>query len=281
MEQHFEKYFVMPKKEEMICDGRLPMVSSTDHEQMGFYFESAWHREPCVIQEEQVAYAYDVLYVFVGQDFEHQEMLRGELSFTIAGHEYVTDKTCMILIPKNTPHGPIRLNKVETPIFTYVGGASKEKVAVSKSRWVMPEGEFTFSNYVLHSNGIDDNEAEQEVLRLHDENNKIIGSFGGVFYGKFRWFRVTTPKDFVFAAESHSHGQPELLNFYSTDPDDPYNLGAKIQMDMLDETYTFDKTVSLFVPPNQPHCPLKILSVDRPFMFFTLMPDCKVYLLDK
>ena len=281
MKQHFKKFFVTADENAMLCDGELPMISSQQHEQMGFYFESAWYREPCVMEEQEVAYAYDMLYAFVGQDFDHQEELCGELSFTIAGHEYVTTKTCMILIPKNTPHGPIRINRVDSPIFFYAGGASKEKVAISQSRWVLPEGEFQFEKYVLHANGIDNNEAEQEVLRLHGEDNQILGGFGGVFYGKFRWFRVTTPDDFMFAAESHSHGQPELLNFYSTDPDDPYNLGATIQMDMLDETYIFDKTVSLFAPSNQPHCPLKILHVDRPFMFFTLMPDCRVYSLDK
>ena len=187
----------------------------------------------------------------------------------------------MVLIPKNIPHGPIRFTRVDRPVFLYAGGASKEKVPVARSRWAAPREPFRFEDYVLHANGIDNNEAEQEVLRLHGEDNRIIGSFGGVFYGKFRWFRVTTPEEFIFAAESHSHGQPELLNFYSTDPDDPYNLGAEIQMDLLDETYSFHRTTSLFVPPNQPHCPLKIRRVDRPFMFFTLMPDCQVYTLDK
>lgn len=280
MTNHFEKYFInAPRK--MRVNGTLAMISSDENPQMGFFFESAWHREPCVIEPEEKAYAFDLLYVFVGQDFENQNELCGELSFTIAEHEYVTDKTCMILVPKNTPHGPIRVNRVDRPFFTYCGGASKERVPESRDRWVMPEGEFRFERYVLHGNGEDNNEAEQEVLRLHGSDNKIIGDFGGVFYGKFRWFRVTTPKDFVFAAESHSHGQPELLNFYSTDPDDPYHLGATISMEMMGERYEFDRTTTVFAPANQPHCPLRIMSVERPFMFFTLMPDCKVYSFDK
>ena len=280
MTNHFEKYFInAPRK--MRVNGTLDMISSDENPQMGFFFESAWHREPCVVEPEEKAYAFDMLYVFVGQDFENQNELCGELSFTIAGHEYVTDKTCMILVPKNTPHGPIRVNRVDRPFFTYCGGASKERVPESRDRWVRPEGEFRFERYVLHGNGEDNNEAEQEVLRLHGSDNKIIGDFGGVFYGKFRWFRVTTPKDFVFAAESHSHGQPELLNFYSTDPDDPYHLGATISMEMMGERYEFDRTTTVFAPANQPHCPLRIMSVERPFMFFTLMPDCKVYSFDK
>lgn len=280
MTNHFEKYFInAPRK--MRVNGTLTMISSDENPQMGFFFESAWHREPCVVEPEEKAYAFDMLYVFVGQDFENQNELCGELSFTIAGHEYVTDKTCMILVPKNTPHGPIRVNRVDRPFFTYCGGASKERVPESRDRWVRPEGEFRFERYVLHGNGEDNNEAEQEVLRLHGSDNKIIGDFGGVFYGKFRWFRVTTPKDFVFAAESHSHSQPELLNFYSTDPDDPYYLGATISMEMMGERYEFDRTTTVFAPANQPHCPLRIMSVERPFMFFTLMPDCKVYSFDK
>lgn len=279
MNQHFGKFFVNAQQSETV-GGKIPMVSSEKNEQMGFFFENAWYCEPCAIETEEKAYAFDMLYAFVGQDFEHQNELCGELSFTIAGHEYVTDKTCMILIPKNTPHGPIKVNRVDKPFFAYCGGASKERVCEDRKRWVMPEGEFKFEKYVLHGNGIDNNEAEQEVLRLHGTDNKIVGDFGGVFYGKFRWFRVTTPDDFTFAAESHSHAQPELLNFFSTDPDDPYNLGAEIEMEMMDEVYSFNQSTSVFIPANQPHCPLRIMHVDRPFMFFTLMPDCKVYSLD-
>ena len=281
MADSVKKYFLHIEENGSETAGNTRLVSSRDHDIIGFYYENAWIREPEVMQSGEVAYAFDMLYAFVGQNREQDRMLGAELSFTIMGHEYITEKTCMILIPKNTPHGPIVIRNVKTPFFFYSGGGSREPVPVDASKWRRPEGDFSFSQYVLHANGIDNNEAEHEVLRLHGEDNQMLGGFGGIFYGKFRWFKITTPEDFIFAAESHSHSHPEILNFYGTDSDHPEDLGAEIAVDMLDETYRFNKSTSLFVPSNQPHCPLKILKVTRPFMFFTLIPDCQVYQLDK
>lgn len=281
MKERFAKFFIRPQEGADLVNGKLPLISSEEHEQMAFHFESAWYREACILEEEEYALAYDELFAFVGQDMEHPDMLGGELSFTIAGREYVTDRTCMILIPKYIPHGAVKINRADRPVFAYIGGSGKEKAAVAREFWKEPVEPFRFEDYVLHANGIDQNEAEQEVLRLHGEDNRMLGGFGGDFYGKFRWFKITTPEDFIFAAESHSHGQPELLNCYSTDPDDPYELGAEVEMEIQGEKHRFHRTTSIFVPSNQPHCPLSIKRVDRPFMFFTLMPDCKVYTLGK
>ncbi|MGI6684935.1 MAG: hypothetical protein ACOX47_05535 [Bacillota bacterium] len=280
-EKHFDRYFINADRKQFNPQGKLDMISSKKHDLIGFYFHSAWYKKPCVIEEGEYALAYDELFAFVGQDMDNPRELGAELSFTINSKEYITDKSCMILVPKHVPHGPVKFNRVDRPVFGYVGGASREKVALPKVQWTNIGGELDFKDYVLHFNGVDDDEAMFEVFRLHGEDDKMVGSFGGVFYGKFRWFRTTTPHDYVFAPESHAHSLPEMLNFFSTDPDDPYDLGAEIDMKIMGEEYHFNQTTALFIPSNQPHCPLNIKKVDRPFMFFTLMPDCKVYLLDK
>ena len=275
----FAKYFFHPAEDREDGTARQ-MICSDDHPLMGFYFNSVWYRKPCAVIESDYALAYDELLCFVGQDLENPSDLGCDLCITIAGREYETSKSCMILVPKYVPRGPITIENVHRPFFAYTGGASKERVPVDKSKWRVPDN-VDFENYVLHFNGIDRDESEFEVFRLHDRNNNMIAGFGGVFYGKYRWFLPTTPKDMVFSLESHSHTQPEMLHLFGTDPDNPVDLGAQVTMHFMDESYTFDKTTSIFVPSNQPHTPLVINRVDRPFMFFTLMPDCQVYSLDK
>jgi hypothetical protein len=279
MDTRFGKYFIRPDQADLSGLARRPMVRSDDHDLVSFYFDSAWYYRPCVVRKEEYALAYDELICFVGQDMDHPEELGGEVRLFIAGQEFVTDKSCMVLIPQYVPHGPISVTRVSRPFFTYTGGASREWVPVSREQWRVP-ARIDFDQYVLHNNGIDNNEAELEVFRLHNEENKIIGNVSGVFYGKFRWFRVTTPEDMLFALESHSHSQPEMLNFFGNDSKRPSDLGARVTMEMMGETYSFDQSTSVFVPANQPHCPLTINRVERPFMFFTLMPDCRVYTLD-
>jgi len=71
----------------------------------------------------------------------------------------------------------------------------------------------------------------------------------------------------------HSHDNAEILGFYGTNPDDPYDLGGEIEIVIGDETHVLTKSSLVFLPGGLPHCPLTITKVDRPIFHFSIVMD--------
>ena len=67
----------------------------------------------------------------------------------------------------------------------------------------------------------------------------------------------------------HTHKDPELLVALGTDPDNPKELGAVIELFMGPEMEKHVITTStiIFIPANFVHCPFRVTRVDRPFFF--------------
>ena len=71
----------------------------------------------------------------------------------------------------------------------------------------------------------------------------------------------------------HSHDNAEILGFYGTNPDDPYDLGGEIEIVIDGETHILTKSSMVFLPGGLPHCPLTITKVDRPIFHFSIVMD--------
>jgi len=67
----------------------------------------------------------------------------------------------------------------------------------------------------------------------------------------------------------HIHKDAELLFHIGTNPDDPMDLGAEVQMYMGPEMerHTFTKSTVIWIPPNFIHAPWKPLKTVRPWIF--------------
>ncbi|MBN2038927.1 MAG: hypothetical protein JW864_02730 [Spirochaetes bacterium] len=70
----------------------------------------------------------------------------------------------------------------------------------------------------------------------------------------------------------HIHKSAELLIHIGTNPDDPMDLGAEIEMYMGPELerHVFNRTTVIWIPPNFIHSPWKPLRIDRPFIFMEI-----------
>jgi len=69
--------------------------------------------------------------------------------------------------------------------------------------------------------------------------------------------------------EPHSHEYDEIIGFFGSNPEDPYELGGEIELWLEDEQYLLTKTCMVFVPRGMNHCPLILRRVDRPIFHFT------------
>ena len=71
----------------------------------------------------------------------------------------------------------------------------------------------------------------------------------------------------------HVHDNSEILGFYGTNPDDPYDLGGEIEIVIDGELHVLTKSSLVFFPGGMPHCPLTVTRVDRPIFHFSIVMD--------
>ena len=89
------------------------------------------------------------------------------------------------------------------------------------------------------------------------------------------WFKpnreqiLSNPKSQV--GKPHQHAQPEILGFYGSDPENPYDLGGEVEIFIDDEPHILTKSTMLFLPPDLLHCPLYVNRVDRPIFHFSVI----------
>ena len=71
----------------------------------------------------------------------------------------------------------------------------------------------------------------------------------------------------------HVHDNDEILGFYGTNLDDPYDLGGEIEIEIDGELHILTKSSLIFLPGGMPHCPLAVTKVDRPIFHFSIVMD--------
>ena len=104
----------------------------------------------------------------------------------------------------------------------------------------------------------------------------------GAFYMECVWVLPrpvgTVPGDAArrVGTESHAHDYDEVLAFFGTNLEDPYDLGAEVELRLEDEKHIITKSSLVFIPAGLKHCPLTFLRVDRPVFHYTTGPG-KMY----
>jgi hypothetical protein len=86
------------------------------------------------------------------------------------------------------------------------------------------------------------------------------------------------PTDIPRVHGPHTHSHPEILGYFGINPDDPFELGAEIELSMGEELekHTFTQSTLVYIPPGLVHCPIKYKRVERPFLFMYSMPVKKL-----
>jgi quercetin dioxygenase-like cupin family protein len=87
----------------------------------------------------------------------------------------------------------------------------------------------------------------------------------GAFQMNCSWYLKPSPH----ATESHKHDVDEIIGFFGSDPEDPYNLAAEIELWLEGEQHIITRTAMVFIPAGMDHCPLIIRRIDRPVFHFS------------
>ena len=126
--------------------------------------------------------------------------------------------------------------------------------------------EMKYSKYFLHE--IPEAQRKKGFGRMpsmvtYTDNDIIAGSK----YFSVMWMGEEATK--MGGHGPHIHQDPELLVALGTDPSNPQDLGADMEMCMGPEMESHIVTVStmIWVPAKFVHAPFRILKVRRPFLF--------------
>lgn len=91
----------------------------------------------------------------------------------------------------------------------------------------------------------------------------------GAFQMNTAWYFAVPERDPVF--EEHVHDYDEMIGFYGSNPADPYDLGAEMDVTVNGEVHKLTRTTLMFLPAGVPHMPLSIKRVDRPVFHFSIV----------
>ena len=110
---------------------------------------------------------------------------------------------------------------------------------------------------------------ERRPVMVRMEESVMKGSH---FY-LVHWMLPNGPNpigDFPYAGHPpHIHKDAELLFHIGTNPNDPMDLGAEVEMYMGAELerHVITRTTVIYIPPNFIHAPWRPLKTERPWIF--------------
>ena len=90
-----------------------------------FFTDVAWvwpKPEKIVMEEKSHSHEFDEIITLFGTNPDDTRDLCGEVEFWIGDEKYEITNSCVIFIPKGTPHCPLIFHKVERPIFHFIVG---------------------------------------------------------------------------------------------------------------------------------------------------------------
>ena len=89
----------------------------------------------------------------------------------------------------------------------------------------------------------------------------------GAFQMNVSWYLKPQTGQKPLAA--HTHDSDEIIGFFGSNPEDPYDLGGEVEFWIEDEKHMITRSCLIFIPGGMKHCPLLLTRVDRPILHFS------------
>lgn len=123
--------------------------------------------------------------------------------------------------------------------------------------------ETKYGKYFITYEGEQNFPAGKIISRLDDTVVK------GSFFYFLHWVMPNPDFDFGIGHPPHIHKDAELLFHIGTNPEDPTDLGAEVELFMGPEMerHVITKSCVVFIPPNFIHCPWRPIKTYRPWIF--------------
>ena len=205
---------------------------------------------------------YGEVLMFTSLDYNEHDKLGASIDININGQCKTVDMPAFIAIPAGMPHGPIITQYVERPFgFLAVSCSSVRKMRTEAVPQTHNNDDKLVRSFKMH-----------DMRRPGSGNADYMNAWSGHeingFKLNFTWAFHSGVGPF-HTHDPHVHPNDECLVFLSLDPDNPYDLGAEIEIDMGTEMepYVFNTPCAVIAPAGLVHCPLIVKKVNRPWGF--------------
>ena len=209
----------------------------------------------------------DRIILYWGNDYKEPEYLGAEIEFCLDGAPLVFDRATAVFVPKGVSHGPAIWKKYETPHIEMTicinSGNLDNMVEADKASQIkhLPDPE----KYIVRKPAYEVVAPTPTKNRMHPSMTFISNSLipGVDTYLEFSWiWGIPDPDPHIM---EHVHDDSNELVFHiGSDPDNPEDLGAEIEIFLDGKPIMIKKTSALYVPMQINHGPLKWKSYSRP-----------------
>lgn len=218
---------------------------------------------------------YPELLGYFSSDPDDPEDLGAEVGFSINGEEHLLTKSAMIFLPAGVKHSLPTMKNLKRPVFHFstcpIPEYTRDKPAepVPEDADVVMNNGGEYGKYIIQHVHVPSYFTEHDCQNFASFAKRIIYMDSNVVPGAFQmgasWYYRPIPDG---GPGEHTHSFPEILGFYSSDPDDPDDLGAEIEFNIEGETHLLTKSSLIFMPAGVKHLPMTIKNVRRPFLHF-------------
>lgn len=243
----------------------------------GFFVnEYMWHMpgKPAPQNEVEMKAAaphvssYDKVISFVGTNPDNLYDLCGEVEVLLENRRFTLNRHFAVYIPAGMCHA-IAVKRVDRPIWQYVLGHGTKYDAMPCE--IPQEGSgcnleklFSYSygqGFELPDDrkggGPRDEPGRHDHITLMDEDMVP----GAEFYIEASWMGTAPRKPLPEGAvrpgpKRHTHPFPELIAYFGTNWEDPYDLQGHVYLTLEDHEFDITKSFVAYIPENIPHCPL-------------------------
>ncbi len=294
---HLIKPLLVRKAPEGLYPEPRVWMEGKDLEGFNAHFSYGFIKTPmiCHPMDGALIHPYDECLVFAG--FADYDILKlgAEISIELGEEreEHIFDKPSVVLIPKGTPHGPVKVRRVDKPIVHYTIGLASEYKATSISKGQSIGQSTRYSHLIKrlithidptkigtgmgYETVTDSNGVMRPAERGIGPGNgdQIVWLFGKDLEGfevNFTWGLYSRCGKWHRGGEAHTHPEEEILVFVGLDPDNIHYLGAELELGMGKdyERHIFNTPTVAICPKGFPHLPLITRWVDKPYGFFVI-----------
>jgi len=96
------------------------------------------------------------------------------------------------------------------------------------------------------------------------------GNVPGAFQMNTSWYMNASDVRPLYKHEEHTHDFDEMIGFFGSDPENPYDLGGEIEIGLGGELHRLTKSSIIFVPAGMRHLPLSIIELHCPIFHFSV-----------
>lgn len=288
-----KKYSYLVKKAKIQEDTRglyhNPRIWMEGDDLEGFngHLSYGFVKEPCKIhpKEGMIKHPYGEILIFGGINTDDILDLGAEISIELGedGQRYTFDDPTFIVLPPDTPHGPITVESLDRPIAHFHVGLSAKYKAESVEQSMGSSDESNYENLVKRMGNLVSEEEKRENDMIDERGVTNLKAFGPANSEQFihlagdntegldvnmPWGFYKDPGIWARSGKPHIHHEyDELLFFAGLDPDDLSYFGAEVEFCLGEEMerHIIDEPTAIVAPKEFAHAPLVTRWADDTF----------------